>query len=135
MKKIWPWILGLSLLLVGVIIFLFGLRILSFGSSIMYLNRDPSRIWPGGLWHHHGGMWFGARGMPILGLFGWLGMLIIPLGLFGLFILGIVLLVRGIGTSDQHKDGPQHLRCESCGRQIAADWTVCPYCGESLKAD
>lgn len=67
-----------------------------------------------------------------MGVFGLLLMLFLPLGFLGLVILGIILLVRAIQKPGE-SEGQQHTaRCDNCGKKVAADWAICPYCGENL---
>lgn len=85
------------------------------------------------------GGWGGWTGW---GMFGWIIGLIFNIGLLVLLILGIIWLVRqvtgtrpgtGVGVSSSPPAAPPSGRtCPSCGRPMAAEWTVCPYDGTPL---
>ncbi len=66
--------------------------------------------------------------------FGWLGALfmwLIPISLIALLVVGVVWLMRAIGTGE---GGPQRpaRTCPSYGREVQSDWVNCPYCGAGL---
>jgi uncharacterized membrane protein len=65
--------------------------------------------------------------------FGWIGMALmwlIPIGFLVLALLGIVWLVRAIGSGNQ--SAPVNQACPSCGREVRSDWRNCPHCGTQL---
>lgn len=65
--------------------------------------------------------------------FGWIGMALmwlIPIGFLVLTVLGIVWLVRAIGSGNQ--SGRPGQACPSCGHAVQGDWQNCPYCGTQL---
>jgi len=65
--------------------------------------------------------------------FGWIGMIfmwLIPLGFLVLTVLGIVWLVRTLGSGNNPPTPGQ--TCPSCGRGVQADWRNCPHCGTTL---
>jgi hypothetical protein len=71
------------------------------------------------------GRWgFGPFGMGMF--FMWL----IPLGFIVLTVLGIVWLVKAVGSGNNPAAPTQ--TCPSCGRGVQPDWKNCPYCGTSL---
>ena len=132
MKKIWPWILGLSVLLILAVIVLFGTRFMSF-RNMPYEWERTDQFGFDRSWHHHGrGMHWGFHGLPFMGLLGLFLMLLVPFGLLALVVLGIVSLVRALGSNESQPDKPTSLRCGSCGKQVDPDWSVCAYCGEPL---
>ena len=104
--------------IVGII----ALILLMFGTSLM------------------GGWGYGGRGMMGPGMMGRGGfgpfgsgmffMWLIPLGFIVLTVLGIVWLVKTIGSGNNPVVSTQ--ACPSCGRSVQADWKNCPYCGTSL---
>jgi ribosomal protein S27AE len=57
-------------------------------------------------------------------------MWLIPLGFIVLTVLGIIWLVKAIGSGNNLAASTQ--TCPSCGRGVQADWKNCPYCGTSL---
>ena len=88
-----------------------------------------------------GGSRYGGWGMMGPGMmggwgfspFGWIGMFfmwLIPVGFLVLTVLGVVWIVRVIG-SGSNPATPAHV-CPSCGRGAQADWKNCPYCGAAL---
>ena len=77
-----------------------------------------------GGWGMMGRWGFGPFGIGMF--FMWL----IPLGFIVLIVLGIVWLVKAIGSSNTPSAPVQ--TCPSCGRGVQADWKNCPYCGSSL---
>jgi ribosomal protein L32 len=132
MKKIWPWIVGLAvILLVGVMV-LFGTGLLRSTRTPMYWFNDGDRAIDGGYWGYHGMGMHSTWGLPVMGLFGGLLMLIFPLGILALIVLGVILLVRALRQPEYHQTPPVVEHCENCGKKVAPDWTVCPYCGEPL---
>lgn len=65
--------------------------------------------------------------------FGWVGMTfmwLIPLGFIVLVALGVVWLVRAVGSGKQSALPGQ--ACPSCGLTVQADWRNCPHCGTQL---
>jgi len=67
--------------------------------------------------------------------FGWIGMIfmwLIPIGFLVLTVLGIVWLVRTLGSGNNPLAPGQ--TCPSCGRGVQSDWRNCPYCGAALTA-
>ena len=86
------------------------------------------------------GGWMGGWGG--FGMFGWFIGLLFTLGLLALFIVGLVWLVRqvsgkgGAGSTlygGQSAPPPASGRtCPTCGRPMAAEWSVCPYDGTPL---
>lgn len=107
-------VLGVVVLLV----FLVGVSLLGGG-------------WGYGRWGMMGPGMMGGWGV---GPFGWLGALfmwLIPIILIALLVLGVVWLVRAVGSGE---GGPQRLvrSCPSCGRGVQSDWVNCPYCGTSI---
>jgi zinc ribbon protein len=89
-----------------------------------------------------GGRGYGGWGMMGPGMmdggwgyspFGWIGMIfmgLIPVGFLVLTVLGIVWLVRSIGSGTNPPTPAK--TCPSCGRGVQADWRNCPYCGTAL---
>jgi hypothetical protein len=68
------------------------------------------------------------------GIFGWVSILtgmLLPLGLLVLVILGIVWLVRA-GSQPPSGTPPAPRACRKCGKPVAVDWRVCPFCEEDL---
>ena len=128
MRKLWPWILGLTIvLLVGTVV-LFGFGLLRTRQMPMFWQEYGERQWGDFYMPHHRGM----RGLPVMGVFGLLLMLILPLGFLGLVVLGIILLVRAIQKPSQSEVQRHTARCTSCGKRVEEDWAICPYCGENL---
>jgi hypothetical protein len=75
----------------------------------------------------------GMMGQWGFGPFGWIGMIfmwLIPVGFILLIVLGVVWLIRAIG-SGENPTSPARS-CHNCGRSVQADWRNCPYCGETL---
>jgi len=64
----------------------------------------------------------------------WVGMAfmwLIPIGLIVLAVLGVVYLVRAVGTGSGNPSSVART-CPSCGRGVQLDWRNCPHCGASL---
>ncbi len=85
------------------------------------------------------GGWMGGWGG--FGILGWFVGLIFSLILIVLVIVGIVWLIRQLSRSGRgnppistSRGGPfpPGRTCPTCGRPMAADWTVCPYDGTPL---
>ena len=88
-----------------------------------------------------GGWGYGGWGMMGPGMmggwgfgpFGWMGMIfmwLIPVGFVVLTALGVVWLVRMVG-SGMNPTAPTRA-CPSCRRTVQADWKACPHCGVAL---
>ena len=88
-----------------------------------------------------GGRGYGGWGMMGPGMmggwgfspFGWIGMAfmwLIPIGFLVLAVLGVIWLVRAIGSGNQSALHGQ--ACPSCGRAVQGDWRNCPHCGTQL---
>jgi hypothetical protein len=88
-----------------------------------------------------GGRGYGGWGMMGPGMMGgwgysplgWIGMILmwlVPVGFIVLTVLGIVWLVRNLGSHTPLAPG---RACPHCGQAVQADWQNCPHCGTSLK--
>lgn len=87
-----------------------------------------------GYYAYGGACWWGGRGM-LHGLMGAVGahgfdwtVLLFYLGLL-MVISAVMLLYVSTGPSEK----PLRLQCEACGREVAPEWHLCPYCGKSLR--
>lgn len=124
---------------VALVIFILGITLLpalvrGYGGWWMMGPGMMSRGWSegwcpfcGGTGRYPGGF-FGV-------MFGWLFMLVailFPLGLLVLLALGIVWLVRAVGRLPSGTAPSPHT-CPKCGKPVAADWRLCPHCGEELQ--
>ncbi len=120
MGHLWKWVLGfLAIVLVTFVIavpFFAGWGRLGYDCGGLGMMR-----WGSGM--------MGGWGM--LGGLMMLGMLLIPLGVIALFVVLGVTLVRGF--NNQKPLAPANLVCQSCGRPVQRDWTICPYCGKPLQ--
>lgn len=131
MKNIWLWIIGIGIIItIGFVLFL-GLGYLRISSMPMNWINGGSNVWRDGNWHHHGVRW----GVPMMGLFGGLLMIILTFGFLGLVGVGIVLLVRALQQPQRDQPASLVRHCDHCGKKVAPDWQVCPYCGEPLKGE
>lgn len=129
MKNVLLWIIAIGTILIIGLIFLLGLGYLRIQGMPMSWIYGGSNVWLGGNWHHHGLRW----GVPMMGLFGGLLMVIFTLGFLGLVVVGVVLLVRALQQPNRAQPSNLVRHCDHCGKQTAPDWQVCPYCGEPLK--
>ena len=92
-----------------------------------------------------GGSGYGGWGMMGPGMMGgyggwgysplnWVGMAfmwLIPIALIVLTVLGVVYLVRAVGSGSGNPSSVART-CPSCGRAVQLDWRNCPHCGASL---
>ncbi|OGO67841.1 MAG: hypothetical protein A2Z37_08030 [Chloroflexi bacterium RBG_19FT_COMBO_62_14] len=92
-----------------------------------------------------GGRGYGGWGMMGPGMMGgyggwgysplnWVGMAfmwLIPIALIVLTVLGVVYLVRAVGSGSGNPSSVART-CPSCGRAVQLDWRNCPHCGASL---
>jgi len=92
-----------------------------------------------------GGRGYGGWGMMGPGMMGgyggwgysplnWVGMAfmwLIPIALIVLTALGVVYLVRAVGSGSGNPSSVART-CPSCGRAVQLDWRNCPHCGASL---
>lgn len=129
MKNTWYWIIGIGLVLILGLVFLLGLFLFGLRGMPMTWVTGGSDGWFNGTWGHHGMRW----GWPMMGLFGGLLMLILLLGLLALVAAGVVLLAKALQQPNRDLFEPTQSRCDHCGKQVAPDWQVCPYCGEALR--
>ncbi len=75
-----------------------------------------------------------------MGALGWILGLLFMLGVLFLFLMGVMWLLRQTGRSRAVFTPPAATPytsqvprvCPTCGRPMAADWTVCPYDGTIL---
>ncbi len=127
MKSYWKWVA----LFLGVFIvaFLVALPLFSGNGYGWMPMMQTYANWAG-----VGG---GYRGQHMLGGFGFFrgwqmmfGMLIIPLVLLGIFILGIVALVKGL-IKPQNQTVADQV-CANCGKVVQTDWVNCPICGKLI---
>ena len=102
---------------VAAIVGIIALILLMFGTSLM------------GSWGMMGPGMMGRWGFGRFGI-GMFFMWLIPLGFIVLTVLGIVWLVKAIGSGNNPASPAQ--TCPSCGRSVQVDWKNCPYCGTSL---
>jgi hypothetical protein len=130
MKNGWLWVIAITIIVMMGLLFLLGVGLLSVRGMPMHWISDGSSVWRGGFWHHHGF----RGGIPMMGLFGGLLMLIFPVGLLVLIIGGIVLLVRALQQPNTDRVDEAARHCGHCGKRVAPDWQVCPYCGEPLSS-
>ena len=131
MKNVWLWIIGIGIILIIGLVLLLGLGFLRIQGMPMNWINGGSNAWFDGYWNHHGIRW----GVPMMGLFGGLLIFVFTLGLLGLTVGGIVLLVRALQQPSHNRSDLLGRHCEHCGKKVASDWQVCPYCGETLKGD
>ena len=109
------WIAVAVFAIVALLVFLIGVSLLGG--------------WRYGNWGMMGPGMMGGLGY---GSFGWIGMIfmwLVPISLTALLVLGIVWLMRAIGSGGNPASPRQF--CPSCGRAVQADWHTCPYCGET----
>lgn len=130
MKNIWSWIIGVGTILIIGLAFLLGVGFLRLQTMPMNWLTGGSDVWRYSGWHHHGLRW----GAPMMGLFGGLLMWLFLVGLVVLVVAGIFLLVRVLQQPNRERFDYTQKLCDQCGKKVAPDWQVCPYCGESLRA-
>ena len=104
------------------IVSIIALLVLMLGTSLM-----GGRGYGG--WGMMGPGMMGRGGFAPFGI-GMFFMWLIPLGFIVLTVLGIVWLVKAVGTGNDPVAPAQ--TCPSCSRTVQADWKNCPYCGTSL---
>src|SRR6266498_4510925 len=104
------------------IVSIIALLVLMFGINLI-------GSWGYGGWGMMGPGMMGRWGFAPFGI-GMFFMWLIPLGFIVLTVLGIVWLVRALGSGNNPVASAQ--TCPSCSRGIQADWKNCPYCGASL---
>lgn len=102
----------------------FGLVILFFLSSLMM-----GRFWNYG---GYGGMMGGFGYLNPFGYFGMALMWLISIALVVLLVLGIAVLVRGLIRPANPVQPAPGRTCSNFGKPAQANWTTCPYCGNSL---
>jgi hypothetical protein len=89
------------------------------------------------IWGRWGGWMMGPgypgyHGRGMMRPMGFLGSALactVSLLLLALVVAGVIWFVRSQGPRRKGQ-GPS---CPQCGREVQADWKVCPYCGQQLK--
>lgn len=127
MRKLWPWILGLTVVVLIGLVVLFGFGLLRTQWMPMFGMGHGDRLWRDNFLPE-----YGMRGVPVMGVLGLLLILFLSVGFIGLLVLGVVLLVRALQKPDQTVDRHPAAQCANCGKKVAPNWAVCPYCGEPL---
>ncbi len=74
---------------------------------------------------------YGGWGYSPLNWVGMAFMWLIPIALIVLTVLGVVYLVRAVGSGSGNPSSVART-CLSCGRAVQLDWRNCPHCGASL---
>ena len=74
---------------------------------------------------------YGGWGYSPLNGVGMAFMWLIPIALIVLTVLGVVYLVRAVGSGSGNPSSVART-CPSCGRAVQLDWRNCPHCGASL---
>lgn len=154
MSKTWKWIIGIliGLLILAVLVAIpFGMHQFASGYTAQFpargLDRDfgPGMMGRGeGNYDWHQGMMGGSQGFshPMAYGFGFFAFgifrLIIPLGVLGLAIYGVIALFKrrpaSIAPAEAVPSTPvvSSRSCGSCGKPAMDEWKNCPYCGNSL---
>jgi uncharacterized membrane protein len=139
MKKIWYWVIGTVVVLLVVGLVVFGLGALRFSRMTSFMGWDRTRAIPDGgygYWPERGGMHMVMPfASPTMGIFGGLLMFLLPVGVITLIVIGVIMLVRAGRKPSSPAAPPVAQTCSNCGADVAADWKVCPHCGEGLKQD
>jgi hypothetical protein len=121
MNKI-NWTAVIVFAIVVLLVFLVGVSLLGgWGYGGWGGMMGPGRMGPGMM----GGWGYSP--------FGWIGMIfmwLVPIGFILLIALGVVWLIRAIG-SGRNPALPARA-CPNCERSVLADWRNCPYCGTEL---
>ena len=130
MKNTWLWIIGIGTILIIGLAFLLGVGILRLQTMPMNWLTGGRDVWRYSGWHHHDLRW----GAPMMGLFGGLLMWLFLFGLVVLVGAGVFLLVRALQQPNRDRFDYTQKLCDHCGKKVASDWLVCPYCGESLRS-
>lgn len=132
MKKVWPWLIGLIIVIVIGGAILFGTGLLRYRLMPMFWHGRGWRTGEEYFWQTPGGLSSGYRALPVVGLLGGLLMLAFPLGILTLIVIGIVALVKSLERPKTIQSQDRIDSCQNCNSQIDPDWQVCPYCGEPL---
>jgi len=131
MKNIWPLLIVVVIIVTVVLGFMLGMGLLRVQGFPMYWMIGGRDVWRSSFQHHHGMRW----GVSMMGVFWGLLMLLIVLGVLALVVVGVVYLVRALQQPNREHSDTQVTYCNQCGKKIAPDWQVCPYCGEPLHDD
>jgi len=130
MSKTLQWIIGIAVVLIVASI------IFSTVMSFFFPRTGPGGYGMMGPSHMFGGGgMMGGFGMPFFGL-GMITMLLWPALIIGLIVLGVVWLVRSLGTPAAPQPPAAAIReaCAHCGKPLQPGWKACPYCGEKVGA-
>ena len=127
MSKTLQWVIGISIILIAITV---------IASSILpfLLPQAAWGGWQGMMGPGHmfgGGGMTGGFGMPFFGL-GMITMLLWPVLIIGLIVLGVVWLVRSIGTPAAPQPPAAAIYCSNCSKPLQPGWKACPYCGEKV---
>ncbi len=134
MKSLSTWVIALF---TAAIVFISGMALINwaFTPELRTYAQSGWGMWGGGCpmcgagFSAVGGPWTTWRvGISIF-------MFVIPIGMLFLLALGVVWLIRTVGTTSHNftiaKQG--QMPCPTCGRPVAPAWVVCPYCGTPLR--
>ncbi len=124
MSKTLQWIIGIAVVLIVASI------IFSTVMPFFFPRTGPGSY--GMMGPGYGGM-MGGYGMPFFGL-GMITMLLWPVLIIGLIVLGVVWLVRSLGTPAAPQPPAAAIYCAHCGKPLQPGWKACPYCGEKVGA-
>jgi uncharacterized membrane protein len=144
MNRTLKWIIGILIALLALAV-IAAVAYFGFGRWYGYGMMGASRFphWEGrGTMPMHPGDYWGRPGFGSGGFF-WLGMLprlLFNLGILTFIVLGVVYLVRLLSgqrhehtaTSPQTPTLEATASCSNCGKPVQADWSHCPYCGNTL---
>jgi len=119
MSKTLQWIIGIAVVLIV--------------ASVIFSTVMPFFFPRTGGYGMMGPGMMGGFGMPFFGL-GMITMLLWPVLIIGLIVLGVVWLVRSMGTPAAPQPPAATIYCSHCGKPLQPGWKACPYCGEKVGA-
>jgi hypothetical protein len=135
MKKLWPWLLGIGLLVILSIVLLVGAGFVRYAHSPVTMMGDRLRSSNDydGYWMRRDALPGTSLAFPVVGILGGLLMCAVPIGVVALIVIGIIMLVRAAQRPAQGPPVVPAPVCPNCGKSVQSDWKVCPHCGESLE--
>lgn len=137
MKKLWPWLVGIGILVILVVVLWFGLGLLRYSHSPATMMGDRIRTYGDydRYWSYRDRVSSSSWAFPMFGILGMVLMVGLPLGILALIVMGIIMLVRAGKKSDSETmpAAPVQPVCPACGQEVQQDWKVCPHCGEGLE--
>ena len=135
MKKFWPWLIGIGILVILAVVVWFGMGFLRYSHTPVTMMGDRIRAFGDydSYRSYRDNVGSASWNFPVFSILGIILMAGLPLGILTLVVLGVIMLVRSSKKPEEVQAILDQPICPSCGNEIQLDWKVCPHCGEHLE--